>query len=69
MQIQRSGTKIFVDFIFFTILDSFRFQANESVQKSITNNIRYAVDGEEKNIYHQELGQLNIFGSSSTFIF
>jgi len=32
-----------------------RFQANESVQKSITNNIRYAVDGEDKNIYQQEL--------------
>eukprot|EP00090_Calanus_glacialis_P013030 TRINITY_DN21643_c0_g1_i1.p1 TRINITY_DN21643_c0_g1~~TRINITY_DN21643_c0_g1_i1.p1 ORF type:complete len:462 (-),score=133.65 TRINITY_DN21643_c0_g1_i1:237-1583(-) len=32
-----------------------RFQADESVQKSISNNIRYAVDKEDKSIYQQEL--------------
>ena len=33
-----------------------RFQANEGVQKSISNNIRYMVDKSEKDMYHQELG-------------
>ena len=32
-----------------------RFQANEGVQKSISNNIRYAVDKDEKAQYHAEL--------------
>jgi len=32
-----------------------RFQANETVQKSITNNIRYSVDNEERHVYQQEL--------------
>ena len=34
-----------------------RFQANEGVQKSIYNNIRYAVPAQEKSIYHAELGE------------
>ena len=37
-----------------------RFQANESVQKSICNAIRYAVDKQEKSDYHQQLGWLHI---------
>jgi len=32
-----------------------RFQANETVQKSITNNIRYTVDNEDRHVYQQEL--------------
>jgi len=32
-----------------------RFQANESVQKTISNNIRYAIDPKEKELYHKEL--------------
>ena len=32
-----------------------RFQANEGVQKSISNNIRYMVDKTEKETYHKEL--------------
>jgi len=32
-----------------------RFQANEGVQKSISNNIRYATDPNEKAVYHKEL--------------
>ena len=35
---------------------NFRFQANETVQKSITNNIRYTVDKEDRYVYQQELG-------------
>ena len=34
-----------------------RFQANEGVQKSISNNIRYMADKEEKAQYHAELEQ------------
>ena len=34
-----------------------RFQANESVQKSISNSIRYAVDRQEKSDYHDQLEQ------------
>jgi hypothetical protein len=34
----------------------FMFQANETVQKSITNNIRYTVDKEDRYVYQQELG-------------
>ena len=32
-----------------------RFQANEGVQKSISNNIRYMADRGEKALYHAEL--------------
>jgi len=32
-----------------------RFQANESVQKTISNNIRYSADKDDKAIYHKEL--------------
>ena len=34
-----------------------RFQANEDVQKSISNSIRYAVDKQEKSDYHSILGE------------
>ena len=34
-----------------------RFQANEGVQKSISNNIRYMADKEEKAQYHADLEQ------------
>ena len=34
-----------------------RFQANEGVQKSISNSIRYAVDKQEKSDYHSQLGK------------
>ena len=33
----------------------FRFQGNESVRKTINNNIRYATDREEKAVYGQQL--------------
>ena len=33
----------------------FRFQANESVQKTISNNIRYTADKDDKAVYHREL--------------
>ena len=33
----------------------YRFQANESVQKTISNNIRYSADKDDKAIYHKEL--------------
>ena len=32
-----------------------RFQGNESVRKTINNNIRYATDREEKAVYGQQL--------------
>ena len=35
-----------------------RFQANESVQRSISNSIRYAVDKQEKSEYHNQLGKM-----------
>ena len=35
-----------------------RFQANESVQRSISNSIRYAVDKQEKSEYHGQLGEM-----------
>ena len=34
-----------------------RFQANEGVQNSICNQIRYAASKEEKAKYHSELGR------------
>ena len=34
-----------------------RFQANEAVQNSICNQIRYAASKEEKSKYHSELGK------------
>ena len=34
-----------------------RFQANEGVQNSICNQIRYAASKEEKAKYHSELGK------------
>jgi len=34
-----------------------RFQANEGVQKSICNQIRYAADPAEKSMYHSELAE------------
>ena len=34
-----------------------RFQADGSVQKSISNAIRYAVDKQEKSQYHNQLEQ------------
>ena len=37
-----------------------RFQANEGVQNSICNQIRYASSKEEKAKYHSELGKTNI---------
>ena len=35
-----------------------RFQANESVQRSISNSIRYAADKQEKSEYHNQLGKM-----------
>ena len=34
---------------------AYRFQGNESVRKTINNNIRYATDREEKAVYGQQL--------------
>ena len=34
---------------------AYRFQVNESVRKTINNNIRYATDREEKAVYGQQL--------------
>ena len=41
----------------FQIFLLIRFQNNESVQKSISNHIRYAADKEDKYKYHSELGK------------
>ena len=37
-----------------------RFQANEGVQNSICNQIRYASSKEEKAKYHSELGKITM---------
>ena len=37
-----------------------RFQANEAVQNSICNQIRYAASKEDKAKYHSELGDTMI---------
>ena len=40
---------------FNTLILCLRFQANESVQKTISNNIRYTADKDDKALYHKEL--------------
>ena len=43
-----------------------RFQANESVQRSISNSIRYAVDKQEKSEYHNQLGKMENMSDHDT---
>ena len=43
-----------------------RFQANESVQRSISNSIRYAADKQEKSEYHNQLGKMENMSDHDT---